>query len=102
MSIQIEIDWDSLTRMDADELAQLGLCRYGDMDLWLFPVEWFDWIPEGLMVTCIDGETLPFSRELLRERKRHGYLSFGIRNSKAEQQAQQKMRETNWWEKWEE
>lgn len=51
------------------------------IDEWvlLFPGEWFNVIPEGFIVTGLDGEQYPFKRDEADDDIRFGCLPYGIR-----------------------
>ncbi len=49
-----------------------------DMDIVLFPGEWFDAIPEGFMVTGLYGQTYPFHVALGDDDIRAGCLAIGF------------------------
>lgn len=70
-------DFDALRLLTAEQLVQLGCRRWDENGLVLFPLAWFDSIPEGFMVRSIMGREVPFSRSLSRDR-RYGMLAFGI------------------------
>lgn len=46
--------------------------------LWLLPGEWYNHIPEGMPLTCIDGATEPFDRGKTDDDIRYGCLAYGI------------------------
>lgn len=46
--------------------------------LWLLPGEWYNHIPEGMPLTCIDGTTEPFERGKTDDDIRYGCLAYGI------------------------
>jgi len=45
---------------------------------WLYPGEWFDFIPEGTIVTSISGATEIFVKNKFDDDIRFGALSFGF------------------------
>lgn len=49
-----------------------------NMDIILFPKEWYDSIPHGFKTTTITGEIEPFDKEYLSEESRYGCLAYGI------------------------
>lgn len=49
-----------------------------DMNIWLFPREWYDIIPENYIVTGLYGETYYFKRESSSNDSRFGALAFGF------------------------
>jgi len=70
-------EFEKLRDADADALEELGL-RSWDGDLYLFPAEWYDHVPEGFEVTNILGETSAFSQSTHSEDRRFGALAFGV------------------------
>jgi hypothetical protein len=83
----VDVDWVPDTKMDiygltdaGDEtLKELGLRRWND-DLWLFPAEWYDYIPDGTLVEDINGFVEEFSHGQTDDDRRFGVLAYGIRN----------------------
>jgi len=73
--------WANLPRMEDETLKQLGLGIW-DKDNngthWLFPKEWYSIIPNGLMVTVIDGKEEPFVRGKTDDDCRFGMLAYGF------------------------
>lgn len=77
------IDFGKLTPLEAKELG----FRYwskedeqweGESKLMLFPVWIYPLIPEGLMVTTIGGDTLPFERPKFDCEGREHCLGYGL------------------------
>ena len=73
-----------LSEVSADQARGLGMQRWTESDesagdLWLFPVEWYNAIPEGFEVETIDGEQKRFSRRTCGRDSRYGALAYGIR-----------------------
>lgn len=79
--------WEKLVSTDKESLLRLGFRPWdknenGDI-LMLFPVEWYDYIPEGfpiVNITDFDNRTIerkPFKPEDSRD-QRLGLLSYGI------------------------
>lgn len=76
-------DLDNLKNLSADRLAQIGCRKWDDPDengnvLWLLPYQWYDSIPEGFMLTCIDGTTEPFRKGVTDDDYRAGCLAYGV------------------------
>jgi hypothetical protein len=74
-------DWESLPTMSKETLQELGLGIWNadnEKTHWLFPKEWYSIIPNGLMVTCIDGDQESFERGVTDDDYRFGMLSFGF------------------------
>jgi hypothetical protein len=78
-----QINFADLPTMPAETLRQNGLCKWDEPNakgevLWLIPGEWYDHIPEGFPLTCIDGETAPFKRGETDDDIRYGCLAYGV------------------------
>jgi len=58
--------WEVETRADATH------------ELWLFPAEWYDAIPNGFPLTCIDGTIEQFVRGKTDDDRRFGMLAYGL------------------------
>lgn len=52
--------------------------RKKDMDIWLIPGEWYDYIPDGYLLTDICGRQEPFKRGKTDNDIRFGCLAYGI------------------------
>jgi hypothetical protein len=78
-------DWQNLHLKDEATLRALGFGVW-DEDAngkhWLFPKEWYAIIPNGFMVTDINGEQEPFERGVTDDDYRFGCLSFGFIQTK--------------------
>lgn len=71
--------FETLPYMDEDILEGLGLQLWSsDTDLWLFPVEWYEDIPEGLEIVTINEEEKKFDRNEDKKEARFGALPYGI------------------------
>lgn len=74
--------FEALKLKTKDELLALG-CQiweekgYGKIH-WLYPVEWFKLIPEGLEIVTVSGTTEKFKKEDADDDMRFGALSFGF------------------------
>lgn len=83
----VEVEWHpketadvyGLSDADDETLVDLGLRCWKD-DLWLFPVEWYDHIPDGTLVETIMGEVEGFEHGETDNDRRFGVLPYGIRN----------------------
>lgn len=73
------MDIYGLAAADDAELTELGLRRFKD-DLWLFPAEWYDHIPDGTLVETINGAVEEFQHGETSADRRFGVLAYGIRN----------------------
>lgn len=85
VAIDPKIDFANLHLKDDAELKSLG-CGVWDDDYkgttWIFPREWYAFIPEGLSVIDINGETEQFKAGVTDDDYRFGCLSFGFYKSK--------------------
>lgn len=70
-------DWELLRDCTPEQLTDMGL-RPWDGDLFLFPAEWYDHIPEGFDVTSINDETEPFDPATHTDDRRFGVLAYGV------------------------
>lgn len=72
-------EWLALSSLSRDDLTRMG-CRLWSTEtrLMLFPGEWFDSIPEGLMVETVNGGSFGFTREEHNRDIRFGMLAFGV------------------------
>ena len=68
---------DALKTAPKEILKDCGLRLWDDSGLWLFPGEWFNYIPSGYEVTTINGEKKAFSTKLSGD-IRCGVLAYGI------------------------
>ena len=75
--------FDDLKSASASALKQLGLKKWGENKLWLFPKEWYKFIPKGYAVMDIFGDTENFSPGKTDDDSRFGCLAFGIVNNTA-------------------
>ena len=78
MSIE---DFRQLATKDEATLKAMGLGIWDRNDSsthWLFPFEWYAYIPDGLEVVSIDGQTEVFKRGETDDDYRFGMLSFGF------------------------
>lgn len=78
-----QINWTELATMAPATLKQMGCCPWDEPDakgqvLWLLPGEWYDFVPEGFPLTCIDGTTEPFKRGETDDDTRFGCLAYGV------------------------
>lgn len=75
-------DFAKLPELPAATLKAIGCCRWDEpdengMELWLYPHQWYNHIPEGTPVTFIDGENGFFKRGDADDDMRFGVLAFG-------------------------
>jgi len=73
-----EEEFDQLRELSTEELSELGLRKWDESGLMLFPHEWYPHIPDGVTVTDINGETYEFDRIGSSRDKRFGVLAYGI------------------------
>ena len=73
-------DWVLLRKLDRLALLSLG-CKLWSSEsrLLLFPVAWYEHIPEGFVVVNIFNAEKPFSKETHSKDSRVGALAYGIR-----------------------
>jgi len=76
--------WDALHRFTADTLKAIGCRQWDEPDedgkvLMLFPYQWYDYIPEGMVLECINGEEERFLRGKTDGDRRFGVLAYGVR-----------------------
>ena len=76
-------DFSALHKLSPETLKAIGCCPWDEPDekgevLWLLPGEWYDRIPEGFPLTCIDGKTEPFKRGETDDDTRFGCLAYGV------------------------
>jgi hypothetical protein len=74
-------EYEALPKLDPRILQEIG-CQIWDVEdgvtTWLFPQEWFPYIPEGLLVTDINGEQEAFVRATAEDDCRFDALAFGF------------------------
>ena len=83
-------DWADLDQLDRIALLEMGFQTWNAEDdpenhalfegkqLLLFPVEWFDHIPDGTRVVTIMGHREVFERANAGEDSRFGCLAYGV------------------------
>jgi hypothetical protein len=76
-------DFSALQKLSGDMLKAIGCCPWDEPNengevLWLLPGEWYDRIPDGFPLTCIDGTTEPFKRGETDNDIRFGCLAYGV------------------------
>jgi len=73
---------DALKTAPTEILADCCMVPWDEESkVWLFPGEWYPHIPEGYMVTDINGNDEPFEKGKTDDDIRFGCLSFGFRRS---------------------
>jgi len=83
--------WSILHKLSKETLEAIGLRAWDEPDesgqvLMLFPWEWYDYIPNGLLVTDINEETEPFKNGETDDDKRCGVLAYGVKITVIEEQ----------------
>jgi len=74
-------DWENLHKKDEATLIAFGFGVWDETEKgkhWLFPKEWYDFIPDGYPITSISGEQEYFKRGETDDDYRFGCLSFGF------------------------
>jgi hypothetical protein len=74
-------DWESLRDLEEQELSDLGLQQWSE-DLWLFPFEWYDDVPNDLVIESINGERGEWGSLETSRDKRFGALAYGVRTGR--------------------
>lgn len=77
-------DFNNLPSYSEETLLAMGCRPWDGPDengeiIWLYPAEWYDRIPEGHVVTDINGDDEPFQRGVTDDDRRFGVLAFGFR-----------------------
>lgn len=72
-----------LRNADIDTLHEVGFGQWNEPDkegnvLYLFPEKWFNHIPEGFLIGCIDEKKYFFNKEKIDDDTRFGLLAYGI------------------------
>lgn len=68
---------DTLKSAPLDILRDLGL-QCWDMNLWLFPAEWYEYIPEGYEIIDLNFNVESFRKGETDNDRRFGVLAYGI------------------------
>lgn len=70
---------DRLKTASKEELKALGLQLWDEESrLYLFPSDWYNYIPEGYMITDISGKVEAFQKGVTDDDIRFGALAYGI------------------------
>jgi hypothetical protein len=89
-----DIAFDKLHTLSKEALKSRGCQMWDEPDaegnvLWLYPATWYDHIPEGTEMVCIDGEKSAFKRGVTDDDMRYGALAYGfIRNTSQDKTVQ--------------
>lgn len=76
-----EDEWKNLSKIPLERIRQLGCQVWDDTEKgihWLFPGEWYPYIPDGLDVLCINGDVKKFQRGVADDDIRFGALAYGF------------------------
>lgn len=76
-------DFSALPKLSPETLKAIGCCPWDEPNekgevLWLLPGEWYDRIPEGTPLVCIDGKPELFQRGVTDDDIRYGCLAYGV------------------------
>lgn len=76
-------DFGKLASLSEETLQAIGCQKWDAPDesgnvLWLYPAEWYDYIPDGTVVTDINGRVEPFKRGETDDDMRFGALAYGF------------------------
>lgn len=69
--------FDDLKKAPDDILVDIGMQKW-KKNIWLFPFEWYDSIPEGYEIITIMGKIKHFEHGVTDDDMRFGALSFGV------------------------
>ncbi len=92
LNLPQDLDWYKLLAyLPNSELRSLGLGPWGRIplkgeteddatgpELWLYPVKWFDHLPNGLPIVDIMYNKKIFNKDTADSEGRFGFLSFGF------------------------
>ena len=70
-------EYDALKNAPDNILEDIGLGQW-DEEIWLYPAEWYDYIPDGYEIVTINGKTKSFQKGITDDDMRFGCLSFGL------------------------
>lgn len=74
-------EWAELPKLSSEKIREMGIGvweKENGMTHYLFPKEWFNYIPQGLLCTFISGEIEPFDKATTDDDYRFGCLAFGF------------------------
>jgi hypothetical protein len=77
------IDFARLPTLSEKTLKAIGCQKWDDPDkegnvLWLFPYQWYDYIPSGTPIISISGQQELFERGITDNDMRFGALAYGF------------------------
>ncbi len=84
LSVPLPIcDFDRLPELPEETLKAIGCQKWDEPDadgnvLWLYPAQWYQHIPNGTVVTDINGNTERFERGVTDDDMRFGALAYGF------------------------
>jgi len=70
--------FDDLKTLPPETLRMIGLQEWEEGH-WLYPGEWYNFIPKGYTVTDINGEDEPFLPGVTDDDIRYGCLAYGFK-----------------------
>jgi len=73
-------EYDALKNAPNNILKDIGLSDW-DGEIWLYPAEWYDYIPEDYEIIDIWGKTEKFQKGVTDDDRRFGCLAFGLTKS---------------------
>ena len=81
-----QLRFAQLPSLSPETLRALGCQRWSEPDeqgntLWLYPAEWYGYIPDGTPIVDINGEHEEFKRGETDDDMRYGVLAFGFLRS---------------------
>lgn len=79
------MDFEKLPELSDETLKQIGCQKWDESDNevhWLYPGEWYNHIPEGTEMLCINGKMEKFERGKTDADTRYGALAYGFMKSK--------------------
>lgn len=76
-------DFGRLHELAEQTLREIGCQKWDEPDeagnvLWLYPAEWYEHIPDGTLITDINGKTEAFKRGETDDDRRFGALPYGF------------------------
>lgn len=70
--------FDALKKLPYETLVAIGMGVWED-DHYLYPAEWYDFIPDGYPVIDICNKIEPFKKGVTDDDRRYGMLAFGFK-----------------------
>lgn len=77
-------EYAALPTYSEQTLTKMGCRKWNDSDpvLWLFPKEWYNYIPNGLEIVSINGKREKFQHGVTDDDIRFGLLAYGFEAAK--------------------